>query len=165
MPLHFLGRFLPRGKKEGDDPPQEVPMSKPRILFLCTGNTARSQMAEAFLRKYGGDEFEAYSAGLEPKGIHPYTEQAMEEIGIPLTGHTSKSFREYMGKIHFAYLITVCTEAEKNCPATFPGIGQRLHWSFEDPAAFEGSEEEKMRKFREVRDQIEEKVKEWLKNH
>ncbi len=92
-------------------------MSKPQILFLCTTNSARSQMAEAFLKKYGGDKFEAYSAGLEPKAIHPYTEQVMQEIGIPLTGQYSKSFREYMGKVHFAYLITVCAEAEKNCPS------------------------------------------------
>jgi arsenate reductase len=121
-------------------------------------------MAEAFLKKYGGDKFEANSAGLEPKGIHPYTEQVMQEIGIPLTGQYSKGFLEYMGKIHFAYLITVCGEAEKNCPTTFPGVGQRLHWSFEDPAAFEGSDEEKIAKFRETRDKIEQKIKEWLKN-
>jgi len=139
-------------------------MNKPKILFLCTTNSARSQMAEAFLKKYGADKFEAYSAGLEPKGIHPYAEQVMKEIGIPLTGQYSKSFREYMGKVHFAYLITVCTEAEKNCPTTFPGIGQRLHWPFEDPAAFSGSEDEKIRKFREVRDKIGEHLREWLKN-
>jgi arsenate reductase len=139
-------------------------MSKPKVLFLCTTNSARSQMAEAFLKKYGGDKFEAYSAGLEPKAIHPYTEQVMREIGIPLTNQYSKSFREYMGKVHFAYLITVCAEAEKNCPTTFPGVGQRLHWTFEDPAAFGGSDEEKMTKFREVRDKIEQEIKKWLKN-
>lgn len=139
-------------------------MSKPKILFLCTTNSARSQMAEALLKKYGGDEFEAYSAGLEPKAIHPYTEQVMEEIGIPLTEQYSKSFREYMGKLHFAYLITVCAEAEEKCPKTFPGVGQRLHWSFEDPAAFAGSNAEKIAKFREVRDKIGQKIREWLKN-
>jgi arsenate reductase len=121
-------------------------------------------MAEAFLKKYGGEKFEAYSAGLEPKPIHPYTEQIMQEIGVPLTDQYSKSFREYMGKVHFAYLITVCAEAEKNCPTTFPGVGQRLHWTFEDPAAFGGSDEEKMTKFREVRDKIEQEIKKWLKN-
>jgi arsenate reductase len=139
-------------------------MSKPRILFLCTTNSARSQMAEAFLRKYGGVRFEAYSAGLEPEAIHPYAEKVMEEIGIPLTGQYSKGFREYMGKVHFSYLITVCAEAEKNCPTTFPGIGQRLHWSFEDPAAFKGRDHEKIAKFREVRDQIEREIREWLKD-
>jgi arsenate reductase len=137
-------------------------MNKLRILFLCTTNSARSQMAEAFLKKYGGDKFEAYSAGFEPKTIHPLTEEVMEEIGIPLAGQYSKSFREYMGKVHFAYLITVCSEADKNCPTTFPGIGQRLRWSFEDPAAFEGSDEEKTAKFREIRDKIAIRIKEWL---
>jgi len=139
-------------------------MSKPRILFLCTPNSARSQMAEGLFKKYGGDKFEAYSAGLEPKAIHPYTEQAMQEIGNSLTGQCSKSFREYMGKVHFAYLITVCAEADKNCPTTFPGIGRRLHWSFEDPAAVEGSEDEKIAKFRKVRDEIQQRVRGWLKN-
>jgi arsenate reductase (thioredoxin) len=139
-------------------------MDKLKILFLCTTNSARSQMAEAFLKKYGGDKYEAYSAGLEPKPIYPYTEQVMQEIGIPLAGQHSKSFREYMGKVHFAYLITVCSEAEKNCPTTFPGLGQRLHWSFEDPAIFDGSDEEKISKFREVRDKIEQKIRGWLEN-
>src|SRR4030067_2715331 len=119
-------------------------MIKARVLFLCTGNSARSQMAEAFLKKYGGDQFEAYSAGLEPKGIHPYTECVMEEIGVSLSGQYSKHVKEYMGKVHFGYLITVCGEAEQNCPTTFPGFGQRLHWSFEDPAAFEGSDNENL---------------------
>jgi arsenate reductase len=137
-------------------------MSKVKVLFLCTGNSARSQMAEAFLRKYGGDEFEAYSAGLEPKGISPYANRVMEEVGISLSGQYSKHVKEYMGKIHFGYLITVCDEAEKNCPTTFPGIAQRLHWSFEDPAAFVGTDEEKLAKFREVRDQIDQRIKEWL---
>jgi arsenate reductase len=88
----------------------------------------------------------------------------MREMGISLTGQYSKGFKEYMGKVHFAYLITVCAEAEKNCPTTFPGIGQRHHWSFEDPAAFEGPDDEKIEKFREVRDEIEQEVREWLKN-
>jgi arsenate reductase len=121
-------------------------------------------MAETFLKKYGGEKFEAYSAGLEPKEIHPFTERVMQEIGISLLGQYSKSFREYMGKVHFAYLITVCAEAEKKCPTTFPGIGQRLHWSFEDPAASEGTEDEKMVKYREIRDKIEQTIKQWLKN-
>ena len=119
-------------------------------------------MAEAFLRKYGGDEFEAYSAGLEPKGISPYANRVMEEIGISLSDQYSKSLKEYMGKIHFGYVITLCDEAEKSCPTTFPGIVQRLNWSFEDPAAFVGSDDEKLEKFREVRDQIGQRIKAWL---
>jgi len=137
-------------------------MSKAKVLFLCTGNSARSQIAEAFLRKYGGDEFEAYSAGLEPKGINPYTERVMEEVGISLIAQSSKHVKEYMGKVHFGYLITVCDEAEQNCPTAFPSISQRIQWSFEDPAAFVGSDEEKLAKFREVRDQIEQRIKAWL---
>ena len=137
-------------------------MSKAKLLFLCTGNTARSQMAEAFLRKYGGEQFEAYSAGLEPKDINPYTNRVMEEVGVSLSGQYSKHLKEYMGKVHFGYLITVCDEAEKNCPTAFPGVGQRIHWSFEDPATFVGSDEEKLTKFREVRDRMERRIKEWL---
>jgi arsenate reductase len=137
-------------------------MIKAKVLFLCTGNSARSQMAQAFLSEYGGDQFEAYSAGTEPKGIHPYTYRVMEEAGISLSGQQSKHVKEYMGKIHFGYLITLCDEAEESCPTTFPGIGQRLYWPFEDPSAFTGSEDEKLAKFREVRDQIEQRIKTWL---
>jgi arsenate reductase len=140
-------------------------MSKAKVLFLCTGNSARSQMAEAFLRKYGGERFEVYSAGLEPKGINPNTERVMEEVGINLSGQYSKHVKEYMGKIHFGYLITMCDEAEASCPTTFPGIFQRLHWPFEDPAAFIGSDEEKVAKFREVRDKIDQRIKAWLAEH
>ena len=135
---------------------------KTRVLFLCTGNTARSQMAQAFLRKYGDNRFEAYSAGLEPDVINLYVYQVMEEVGLDLAGQRSKSISEYMGKVHFGYLITVCANAEEKCPAVFPGMGQRLHWPFEDPAASEGSDEEKRKKFREVRDQIEQRIKDWL---
>ena len=137
-------------------------MSKTKVLFLCTGNSVRSQMAEAFLKRHGGDRYEAYSAGTEPKGINPYTERVMKEIGVNVSGQYSKHVKEYMGKIHFAYVITLCDEAEKSCTAIFPGIGQRLRWSFEDPAAFVGSDDEKLAKFREVRDRIEQEIKEWL---
>lgn len=136
--------------------------NRQRVLFLCTGNSARSQMAEAFLRQYASDRFEAYSAGLEPKEIHLLTIQVMNEIGCPMTGQTSKGVDVYLGKTLFQYLITVCDQAEQHCPTLWPGVNQRLHWSFEDPAAFEGSEEEKLAKFREVRNLIEIKVKDWL---
>ena len=137
-------------------------MSKIKVLFICTGNSARSQMAEAFLRKYGGAYFEAYSAGIEPRDIHPYTERVIEEVGINLSGHYSKHLSEYLGKIHFAYVIILCEEAEKQCPTTFPGIVQRLYWPFEDPVAFIGPDEEKLVEFRKVRDQIEQRIKSWL---
>ena len=135
-----------------------------RVLFLCTGNSARSQMAEAFLRKYGEDRFEAHSAGLEPKGLNPLTIKVMQEAGIDVSGQKSKGVGEYLGKVLFQYLITVCDDAEKNCPSTWPGISKREHWSFEDPAALQGTEEEKLAKFREVRDQIEIRIKEWAAN-
>jgi arsenate reductase len=119
-------------------------------------------MAEAFLRRYGGDRFEVRSAGLSPRGIDPLTIQVMGEKGYDLSRHTSKGIKEYLGKVLFQYLITVCAEAEKSCPTVWPGVSYRLHWLFEDPAAFEGSEEERLAKFREVRDQIERKVRDWV---
>lgn len=137
-------------------------MDKQRVLFLCTGNSARSQIAEAFLRKYGSDRFEAHSAGLEPKGLNPFTVKVMQEIGIDVSGQTSKGVDTYLGKTLFQYLVTVCDDADKNCPTVWPGVGNRMHWSFQDPAAAEGTEEEKLAKFREVRDLIEVKIKEWL---
>ncbi len=130
-----------------------------RILFLCTGNSARSQMAEAFLRNFAGDRFEAHSAGLEPKEINPLTIQVMQEKGIDISHHTTKGIDAYLGKVHFQTLITVCDDAEKNCPTVWPGVNTRLHWSFEDPAAFQGSDSERLAKFRQIRDLIENKVK------
>jgi arsenate reductase len=134
-----------------------------KVLFLCTGNSARSQMAEAFLRKFGEGQFEAFSAGLEPKEINPLTIRVMEEIGVDMSGQRSKGIKEYLGKGHFQYLVTLCDEAEENCPRVWPGVNQRLHWSFEDPGAFKGSEEEKAAKFRQVRDQIRGKIQSWVK--
>jgi len=134
-----------------------------KVLFLCTGNSARSQMAEAFLQKYGRGQFEAFSAGLEPKELNPLTVRVMQEVGFDMSGHRSKGIGEYLGKEHFEYLVTVCHDAEQNCPRVWPGVNQRLRWSFEDPAVFEGSEEEKLVKFRQIRDQIQDKVRSWLK--
>jgi arsenate reductase (thioredoxin) len=136
-------------------------MDKPKVLFLCTGNSARSQMAEAFLRKYAGDRFGIYSAGLDPKEINPLAIEVMNEKGISLEGQYSKPLTLYMGKEHFGYSITVCSDAEDKCPI-FPGMGTRLHWPFEDPATFQGSDQEKLEKFRTIRNAIEIKIKEWL---
>lgn len=133
-----------------------------RVLFLCTGNSARSQMAEAFLRKYGGERFEAHSAGLEPKAMNPFTVKVMAEAGIDVSTQRSKGIEEYLGKVNFQTLITVCDHADKNCPSVWPGVNQRLHWSFEDPAAAQGSEEERLAVFRRVRGEIEARVKAWL---
>lgn len=136
-------------------------MEKPRVLFLCTGNSARSQMAEALLRKHAGDQFEIHSAGLEPTIIHPMTVQVLKEIGIDTSQQYAKPLTKYLGKTHFSYLITVCSNAEERCPY-FPGLSQRLHWPFDDPAAFDGSMDEKLDFFRKIRDQIEAKVIDWL---
>jgi arsenate reductase len=137
-------------------------MDKYKVLFLCTGNSARSQMAEGLLRKLGGDGFEVFSAGLEPRGVHPLAIKVMEEEGIDLKSQRSKHLDEYMGKMHFSYIITVCGNADRNCPAVFPGAGKRIHWDFDDPAAFAGSDDEKIAKFREVRDKIRERIMLWL---
>jgi arsenate reductase len=136
-------------------------MAHTKVLFLCTGNSARSQMAEALLRKYAGDRFDAYSAGLEPGGVNPYTIKVLEEVGVDTSQHYSKPLTTYLGKVHFGYLITVCGNAEKNCPV-FPGMGIRQHWPLEDPAAFRGTPEETLDKFRKIRDQIDERVRDWL---
>lgn len=136
-------------------------MEKSSVLFLCTGNSARSQMAEAFLRWYAGDYYLVNSAGVEPKEIHPMTIQVMEEMGINMSSHTSKGLDTFIGKMDFAYLITVCSDAEKKCPY-FPGMGTRLSWKFEDPAAVQGSEEDRLAAFRKVRDQIESQILTWL---
>jgi arsenate reductase len=119
-------------------------------------------MAEAFLRNYAGDRFEAYSAGLEPKEINPLTKQVMAEVGIDISAQSSKSLKNYLGKVHFGFLITVCSQAEKNCPSTFPGVSQRLYWNMEDPAGFSGTPQETLEKFRNVRDQIKATIKDWV---
>lgn len=140
-------------------------MRKVKVLFLCTQNSARSQMAEALLRMHGGDGYEAYSAGVSASDeIHPYAVRVMEEIGADMSGHRPKGLREYMGKMGFNYLIIVCARAEQNCPATFPGVGTRLVWTFDDPRNPDAPEEDRIEKFREVRDEIELKIKDWLEH-
>ncbi|MGZ9223300.1 MAG: arsenate reductase ArsC [Anaerolineales bacterium] len=139
-------------------------MHKPRVLFLCTGNSARSQMAEAFLKAYAGEHFEVHSAGLEPKGfILPEVLTVMKERGIDMAGQTSKSVKEYLGKTVFAQTITVCGDAEENCPAIFLNMGKHEHWPFDDPAKVQGSDSEKLEFTRNVRDQIDERLRQWLK--
>ena len=135
-------------------------MMKSKGLFLCTGNSARSQMAEAFLRKYAGERFDVFSAGLEPQGINPFAGKVMEEISLDLSGHYSKDVTEFLGTTHFRYVITLCDHAESRCPI-FPGASIRLHWPFEDPAVFQGTEEQKLNKFREIRDQIRARIESW----
>lgn len=138
-------------------------ISKPNVLFLCTGNSARSQIAEGLLRARAGDRYTVYSAGLEPKGVNPYAIKAMDEIGIDISNQESTDLSDYMGYMNFATLVTVCDHAEKNCPRAFlMAINNHLHWSIEDPAAFEGGDEETAEKFREVREQLDQRIQAWL---
>jgi arsenate reductase len=144
---------------------KEAPMTErgPGVLVLCTGNSARSQMAEAFLRRHGGSRFPVYSAGTEPAAeIHPLTVEVMRERGIDLAGRRPEHLRRYLGTIPVHTVIIVCDGAAKSCPAIWPGAQRRLLWPFEDPAAFAGSEEERREKFRETRDAIEARVVGWL---
>jgi arsenate reductase len=117
-----------------------------RVLVVCTGNSARSVMAEALLRQHGGDAYEVHSAGTEPKGINPLTVRVLDEAGIDHSWATSKSVTEFIGQT-FDYVITVCDEARQVCPV-FPGVHETLHWDYEDPAAVEGNEAERLAAFR-----------------
>jgi arsenate reductase (thioredoxin) len=132
-------------------------MEKRRVLFVCTHNSARSQMAEAMLRAWGGDRFEAFSAGTEATGIRPETIEVMDEIGLSLDGHRSKTIEEFRGQ-PFEWFITVCDEAQKNCPV-LPGAGQVGHWSIEDPSLAEGAPEERLAAFRRSRDHIRDRLR------
>ncbi|HVF56918.1 MAG TPA: arsenate reductase ArsC [Pyrinomonadaceae bacterium] len=130
-----------------------------RVLILCTGNSARSQMAEGLLRRDGGERFEVHSAGTRPGRVRPEAVEAMREIGIDISGQRSKSVDEFAGQ-KFDYVITVCDNARENCPV-FPGRTKRLHWSFDDPAAAEGDAAERLSVFRRVRDEIRERLREF----
>ena len=127
-------------------------IKKKRVLFLCTGNSCRSQLAEGLLRELGRGEIEAESAGTNPTWINPIATRVMAEIGIDISGQRSKPVEEMMGK-RFDYVITVCDRAREACPV-FPGIANQLHWSFDDPAEAAGTEDERLTVFRRVRDQI-----------
>ena len=129
---------------------------KPRVLILCTGNSARSQMAEGLLRHEGGDRFEVFSAGTKPSQVRPEAIAVMAEIGLDISGHRSKSVDEFVGQ-DLDFVITVCDNAKETCPV-FPGAVQRLHWPFEDPAAVEGSEEVRKAAFRRTRDRIQGRI-------
>ena len=125
---------------------------KPKVLFLCTGNSARSQMAEGYLRHVAADQFEPISAGIEPKGLNPLAIEAMREIGIDISKQHSKDVVSFLGQ-HVPYVVTVCDNAKERCPI-FPGTWEFLHWSFEDPAAATGTHEERLVVFRRVRDEM-----------
>jgi arsenate reductase len=137
-------------------------MTKPNVLFVCIHNSARSQMAEAFLNLISGGRFQALSAGLEPGRLNPVVVEAMREVGIDISGNPTKSVADMIqsGRV-FEWVVTVCDEASaERCPV-FPGGARRLHWGFPDPSSFQGTAEEKLARTREVRDVIQSKVKAW----
>jgi arsenate reductase (thioredoxin) len=138
---------------------QEIAMEKKKVLFVCVHNSARSQMAEAFLKKYGGQRFDVESAGIEPGTLNPIVVDAMREIGIDISKNQTKSAFDFLkrGK-WFQYVITVCDESSgERCPI-FLGVAYRLHWNFEDPSAFQGTYEEKLIKTRKIRDEIKARI-------
>lgn len=133
---------------------------KARVLFLCTHNSARSQMAEGFLRHLGGDRFEVASAGTEARGLNPLAMRAMAERGIDISSHTSKTLERFLDE-RWDVVVTVCDSARETCPM-FPRAATRLHWSFDDPSGAPGSEAERLAVFRRVRDEIERQIAAWL---
>ena len=144
---------------------EEDTMDKKRVLFVCVHNSARSQMAEAFLKTLAGDRFEAMSAGLEPGVLNPLAVEVMKEIGIDISQNRTKSAFELFKKGElFSYVVTVCDAASAEMCPLFPGLlTAQIHWSFADPSSFTGTHEEKLVQTRLVRDAIKTKIKEWLK--
>jgi arsenate reductase len=137
--------------------------AKPKVLFLCTGNSCRSQMAEGLLRELAHDSFDVYSAGTDPaERVHPLAVEVMQERGIDISGQRPKHVKEFLGRLPVRDLIIVCSGADEACPRVFPGMLHRRLWPFDDPAAFAGSPEATRARFRAVRDEIEAKLKEWL---
>lgn len=140
-------------------------MSKPKVLFVCIHNSARSQMGEALLNHLCGDQLEAQSAGLEPGKLNPLAVEAMRQIGVDISQAETKSvFEKFQNAEHFAYVITVCDETSgERCPL-FPGAARRIHWSFPDPSSFSGSWEERVQRTVEVRDMIADQIREWCRS-
>jgi arsenate reductase len=137
---------------------------KPNVLFLCTGNSCRSQMAEGFLREMAGDRFGAHSAGTDQADrVHPLAIEVMLEKGIDIRRQEPKNVSQYLGRLPVRHLIIVCDGANEKCPRVFPGMLNRLFWPFDDPAQFVGSPSATIEKFRSVRDQIEARIMQWLK--
>lgn len=134
-------------------------VTRQKVLILCTGNSARSQMAEGLLRHLAGERVEVFSAGSKPSMVNPFAIEAMRNRGIDISGQRSKHLSEYLQQ-PFDYVITVCDQAAETCPI-FPGRAQRIHWSFPDPAAAQGSDEEMLAAFERVRDDLEAKLSAW----
>lgn len=140
-----------------------MPLDKPNILVLCTGNSCRSQMTEGFLRHLAGDRFHVFSAGSVPKEqIHPLAVRVMQEAGVSLDGQRPKDVKEFLGRLAVRHLIVVCSSADRECPRIFPNILDRIYWPIDDPDAFRGSEAATLAEFRRVRDDIRSRVEKWL---
>lgn len=135
-------------------------MPRPKVLFLCTHNSARSQMAEGLLRHLAGERFAVFSAGTDPAGVNPHAVEAMKEIGIDISGHRSKPVSEFLGQ-NIGYVITVCDGAKEKCPI-FPRAFRRLHWSLDDPSAAAGTAEEKLAVFRRVRGELDNRIRQFV---
>lgn len=131
-----------------------------RVLFVCTHNSARSQMAEGMLRAWAGDRFEAHSAGTEVSSVRPEAIAVMAEIGIDIAGHRSKSVQEYLGEA-FDWVLTVCDQARESCPV-FPGAGETGHWSVDDPSAVTGTEGQRLEPFRRARDDLSDRIRDFI---
>lgn len=136
---------------------------KPRVLFVCVHNAARSQMAEALLRKHAGDRFDAVSAGLEPTEVHPLTRVVLAEVGIDASTLHAKGINDFLAKVAIRHAIIVCAHAEAECPKIYPFSGETLYWAFDDPAALDGSPDLQLAKFRRVRDEIDSRIQAWLR--
>ena len=141
----------------------ELMDNKKKLLVLCTGNSARSQMGEGLFRNAGGPGWEVFSAGTKPSFVRPEAIAVMREIDIDISGHRSKSADEFAGQ-QFDYVVTVCDNARDNCPM-FPGGAKCIHWSFEDPATVQGDDETRLAAFRKIRDQIRQRVGEFFGEH
>jgi arsenate reductase len=139
----------------------EIEKQPIRILFLCTHNSSRSQMAEGLLRAHGGTAFEVFSAGTEPRIVHPLAIRAMQELVIDISGHTAKGIATFAGQPAMDLVITVCDEAQEACPF-FPNARKQVHWGFPDPSRVTGTEEERLAAFRHIRDLIAAKISRFL---
>ena len=136
---------------------------KHNVLFLCTGNSCRSQMAEGLLRHHAGERFEVYSAGTDPaERVHPLAVQVMSELGIDISHQRPKGVKEYLGRLRIRYLIIVCGGADESCPRVFPGVLHRLFWPLDDPAPLTGDGATVIAGFRRVRDEIDQRLRVWL---
>lgn len=140
-------------------------MNKPKVLFLCTGNSCRSQMAEGWLQQLAGHRFASLSAGMEPAAeVHPLAIKVMAEAGVDISGQQPKDVQQFLGTEHISYVMVVCDKAQQSCPRLWPGLpeGHRFYWPFDDPAAAQGSEEQQLQVFRRVRDEIRQALADWL---